>query len=45
LTGVERRKYLADLKDKKAAGSYTTSDLAGVILQKGGKKERSSFKG
>jgi len=34
LTGVERKKYLADLEAKKAIEGYVVSDSAGVLQRK-----------
>jgi len=35
LTRKERRKYLASLKEKNAAGEHIASDPAGLLLQRG----------
>jgi len=39
LTGKERRKYLAALKEKNASGEHISSDPAGLLLRKGKKDQ------
>ena len=39
LTGKERRKYLADLKEKNASGEHIASDPASLLLRKGRKDQ------
>jgi len=39
LTGKERRKYLAALKEKNASGEHIASDPAGLLLRKGKKDQ------
>jgi len=39
LTGKERRKYLAALKEKNASGEHIASDPADLLLRKGKKDQ------
>jgi len=42
LTGKDRRKYLAALKEKNASGEHIASDPAGLLLRKGKKDQGAS---